>query len=301
LKVTVIGTINLDTILSPEGERKSPEGLLGGILYSVITIASIAKDIEVVPVAWIGEDYYTDVMELLSSYSNIDSRGIQSNLKGTNENLIQYTSEEERKEKLLQRVPPISFDMISPYLDSDLLLINLISGFDLTLNTLQDIKKKSEGLIYVDIHSLTLGVDSEGNRFPREIKNWIDWVSLSDLFQANAREVSHLLSRDFGNRESYDEAGFLLLDHGPRVAMFTFGGDGISVFYRKGGVKVSVSLSDKKRKVKDSTGCGDVFGGGFVVSYLKDRDPIEAAQFANRLAGQFTQFIGIEGLRQLKA
>jgi sugar/nucleoside kinase (ribokinase family) len=300
LKVAVIGTINLDTILSPGGEKKSRNGLLGGVLYSTLTIASIAKDIEVIPVAWIGEDYYTNVMELLSSYSNIDSRGIQSNLKGTNENFIQYTSEEERKEKLVQKVPPVSFDMISPYLDSDLLLINLISGFDLSLNTLQEVKKNSKGLVYIDIHSLTLGVDSEGNRFPREIKNWSNWVSPCDLVQANAREVSQLLSRDFGNKEAFDEAGFMLLDHGPRVASLTFGGDGISVFYRQGGVKVSVSLSEKKRKVRDSTGCGDVFGGGFVVSYLKNRDPLEAAQFANRLAGQSTQFIGIESLKRLK-
>jgi sugar/nucleoside kinase (ribokinase family) len=38
------------------------------------------------------------------------------------------------------------------------------------------------------------------------------------------------------------------------------------------------------RRVYDTTGCGDIFGAGFVAEYLRTRNPVNAARNGNRLA-----------------
>ena len=300
MKVAIIGTINLDTILSPQGDRKSNPNEFGGILYSAVTIATLSKEFDVHPVSWIGKDHHSAVIDLLSSFHNIHNEGIQNNPNGTNENLIRYKADQDREETLVSRVPPIFFEMISPHLDADLILVNLISGFDLSLDTLQMTKRNNKGIVYLDLHSLTLGIEANGRRFPQKIDHWEEWVGSCDILQANSHEVSRLLSMKFDSRESYDTAGFRLLESGPRVVMITFGGEGSTLYYRTERVKTSISIPGKKKRIKDTTGCGDVFGGSFVVSYLQKKDPVEALHFANQIAAKSTRFIGIKDLRKLR-
>ncbi|MCH7761113.1 carbohydrate kinase family protein [candidate division TA06 bacterium] len=297
MKIAVLGTINHDTILSANGEKRTS---LGGILYNVFTIAALAHEIEVYPVCWIGEEHHQEILNLLSPLQNVNTGGFRLNPAGTNENQLTYLSGEERSERLTRKVPPLSFEMIAPYLDSDLFLVNLISGFDLTLETLRQLRDKYQGILYLDLHSLTLGMDEKGVRYPQKVVNWRDWIQSCDFLQVNKRETALLLSRELAKREDFDEVGFSLLDHGPSIVNITFGEEGTSVFFRKTGVKASISFSGEKRGVKDTTGCGDVYGGGFIASYLQKGDPVEAAKFANRIAGLSTQFIGIEGLLELK-
>jgi sugar/nucleoside kinase (ribokinase family) len=52
--------------------------------------------------------------------------------------------------------------------------------------------------------------------------------------------------------------------------------------------------------VRDTTGCGDVFGAALHLQYVRTRNLLDAAQFANNVASARTRFIGIEGLRASK-
>jgi sugar/nucleoside kinase (ribokinase family) len=55
-----------------------------------------------------------------------------------------------------------------------------------------------------------------------------------------------------------------------------------------------------QKEVKDFTGCGDVFGGSFISSYLKTKNPLKSANIANQVASINATdwyFKGIKGLK----
>ena len=53
-------------------------------------------------------------------------------------------------------------------------------------------------------------------------------------------------------------------------------------------------------KVVDVTGCGDAFATGFIVRYMEKKDPLQAAQYANRVAGLNSTLSGIDQINNLK-
>jgi sugar/nucleoside kinase (ribokinase family) len=65
----------------------------------------------------------------------------------------------------------------------------------------------------------------------------------------------------------------------------TRGAQGSMVVYCKGKKLLTRHINPIKVKhVRDTTGCGDIFGAGFIGEYLKSGSFIKAAQNGNRLA-----------------
>ena len=75
---------------------------------------------------------------------------------------LHYLSDEQRCERLSGGVPKWSWLGLKPLLTNlDALYINLISGFELDLETAQLIRQHFRGPIYCDLHSLLLAVQPE--------------------------------------------------------------------------------------------------------------------------------------------
>lgn len=292
LKIAVIGTINQDVIVFPDKKKKTS---LGGIAYNICTLAALLEDkAQIFPVCNVGANRYLQFVKFFSKFSNLKLKGIKKVPQKHNTCLMYYDELQNREEYLEGKAPALDFKQLKPYLKSDAILINFISGWDMSLETLKKIRKHSQSLILLDIHSLTLGIDKNNKRFLRKPKNWKDYVRCSDILQMNKTELETVLNKKLKSADLNLEAK-QILKLGPKIFLLTLGKDGAIVAWKtssKALVKKIPGIEIKK--MVDNIGCGDVFGAGFLASYLLNKNVVKSAKVANIFAAEKCKFTGVE-------
>ena len=298
VKITVIGTINKDTIIFPAGRRTKS---FGGILYNLSALSGLGgKWLEIYPVCNLGYDVYDEVEKILKKYDNVKLDGI-NRVKDKNNHAFLFLDEDNQRKEILQnKVPPLSFNQIEPFLDSNMILVNFISGFDIGLDDLKRMRKKTDAVIFMDVHSLTLGIDKDGKRFYETPENWQEYIKQADLVQTNLMELNVLSGKDLKSLKQIRELGNNVLSSGPSVLLVTLGEDGAVMIYREDGInKFKKRKGIKIREFKDATGCGDVFSAGFLVCYGHTGDIILSLDFANQVAAEKCKISGVEDVARL--
>ncbi len=286
MTLSVIGTINKDVVVDPEGRRFES---LGGIVYNAIALALLCPDKTVLPVAYCGTDSLDELKSLFSNLANVDLSGVIERKGGCNENLLRYVNPEEREEVLAARVPPVDFDMMRIALDSELVLLNFISGLDLELDTVRKLKSGFGGTIYMDVHSMTLGIAESGRRFEKRVENWREWASCADVIQMNEREARLFT----GAETSPERQSLLILEAGPTLCLITLGDEGVFVSSSRDGVIEQNLVPAVSAKVRDTTGCGDVFAAAFISRFTNGDAAVDCAREANLYAARCCESAGI--------
>jgi adenosine kinase len=293
VKLTVIGTITKDTITFLDGKVKKS---FGGILYNILPLALSAPQNTVIsPVCNLGSDIYKKVLSYLKRFGNIDLSGISMVKEKNNHVHLFYDRRWHKKEILKNLVPKIEFHQFKPYLDSDYLLINFISGFDINLDTLRKIKAKTHSPIFIDVHSLILGITKNGKRFFKAPALWREYLKIADIVQMNFKEMQIISGSHLKPENEMKEFARTILNLGPDILLVTCGRKGAMLYYKKEERIICYHSSALQvRDFVDPTGCGDVFSSGFLLAYLKTNDPELSCEYANFLAGMKSRFSGIE-------
>lgn len=297
-RVTVIGTINRDTLIFPRGKRTES---FGGILYNLSALSGLGgKWMKIYPVCNVGYDVYDRVREILESYENVRPDGVKKVRRKNNHASLLIDQESERQEVLKNRVPVLSLSQIEPFLECDVILVNFISGFDITLSTLKKIRRSTAALIFMDVHSLTLGIRRDGRRFFRSPKSWKEYIKQADLVQTNMAELSVLAEKGLKSPSGIRDFGEYVLSLGPRALLVTLGEEGAVMIYRHGkGCRLKKDEGIKVRGFKDAIGAGDAFSAGFLVRYFQSRSLVRSLDFANRVAAEKCKTSGVEGVPRL--
>ncbi len=284
-KIGVVGTINRDTIYRHDG---SAVDSWGGLLYSIKYLCDGSVG-EIIPVVNLGSDAYAPVMEMLGRFRRIDPAHIRKVPERNNHCFLHYHNESHKCEILKGGVPPLTYSRLRPILDCDLVMVNFISGADVTLSALEKFRSWYTGVIYMDIHSHTLGrrkVEGGHRRHLRRPPHWRRYIACADILQVNAVEFALLSGVEISRRAAGDffeaEAAHLT------CLIVTLGADGCLVTYRgKQGLIVTRHVAAVEiKRVYDTTGCGDIFGAGFVTEYIRTRSFLKAARHGARLAGE---------------
>jgi len=278
MKIGVIGTICYDKIILYSGEEVES---FGGTLYNVVALANLTPH-EIYPISWIGKDKIEELHTLLKDYPTVKEDGLELTEKTTKHTLI-YTSLTQRKEFPSKELREISFSMIEPFLNVDFLLINFIHPFDLSVETLFQIRASFKGPIFMDIHAYA----------HHHVVHDFSPISYADILQANEFEATVLYGKKLSN---YKEIGLSLIRKGPSIVLLTLGEEGAVVCYDK---KCEFTMAEKIN-VKDVTGAGDTFSAGFISNYIETKDPIRATKFAHRVAAICCETTGLDGLQLLK-
>jgi hypothetical protein len=302
LKITVIGHLARDYFHSKDasGSEQVFEAS-GGIYYSIATLSALlSPDDRVIPVFGIHEAEYDALLERLQLFGNVDTRGIFKTREPVNEVHFFGLPSAGRVECSKHIASPIPFQRIKPFLDVHGILINMASGFDILLETLDAIRMnvRDDGVpIHFDFHSLTLGVDEEMKRFRRPLSDWRRWCFMLHSIQLSEEEAANLTA------ERYDETTLI-------NQMMPLMVNGLVVTRAERGAML-VRQEHKKLfrndipgieapAVVDTVGCGDVFGGAFFAEYLKTKDLVKAAEAGNKAASMKSTFRGPEGLEALR-
>lgn len=287
----------------------------GGILYSLVSLAVFTEGKAVVyPVMNLGEDEYSNVTAFLKNFSNIDLSYIRKVEHKTRVVNLFYKDKDsvlnvsvkktyDREENSTEPTLPVGYGHVKELLPNlDGILINLVSGVDITLQALQNIRKNFEGYIHMDLHNLVMFTYPDGRREQLPVKEWKEWTSIPDTLQMNESELNILTGE---NVTEYDTAEKILNNGRTRSITVTRGRSGISLYI----------LNKETNKIKradiqriestgfiDSTGCGDVFASAFFYSNSinKLNDLHTSVNYANKMASVNASLHGVEDLSKLR-
>jgi sugar/nucleoside kinase (ribokinase family) len=188
--------------------------------------------------------------------------------------------------------------------------VNLISGYELDLETAQLIRQNFAGPIYCDLHSLLLATQPSGLRTPRPLPNVAEWCRCFDVLQVNEDEMALMAPDPLALAAT-------ALANGVWCLNVTLGKKGAAYFAQPGFERLADAPPKQSRLAAslgpvrtalvpaaplrfagpgDPTGCGDVWGATYFSRLLAGdmfTDAIRAAAFA---AARNVEHRGASGL-----
>ena len=294
IEIGVVGTFIRDTIITLDGRKIES---IGGLYHTSAYLASLSVPGTVIrPLCQLGRDFYDAVQRALQAFgAEVRFDAVYPHAQNNTAVTLIYRSAETRDEITTPPMPPITAAHMRGLSGCDAVLVNLITGDDLELEALQDFARQSPStLIYLDFHSLALGIDEQGRRFYRRPPSWQNWLSAVGILQLNEREAATLAGWKTNPREAdFIEFGTQVVGEYVQACHLTFGSRGSILFYRSAnGIRHEYVSPLTGMPTVDIIGCGDAFGAAFLIRFLVTGDYVQAARFANRLAGLNCTFMG---------
>jgi hypothetical protein len=301
-RIGILGQPCIDEIITPGGKMTSQA--LGGILYSYAALERAAResrtDIEFLPLTWFSEPDREIILPILSVLPHFkDLSKLYPTDSLTNRVRLVYSDETHRTEHCPVILPPMTPEELSwvDLASLDGLFINMISGFDISLDTLKWIRTQTKAYIHLDIHALVLGELSHDPTEPRKIKgrkHWREWLANVDSVQMNEMESDWLGSPEFTTekqllseiRKIYEQK------KSPKAVIITRAERGATSFDF-----VHEKIWNKEplpRKIKNTTGSGDVFGALYTLTKTLGTSDQEALWHAETWAGWNTELQSLE-------
>ncbi len=282
MRVAIVGHIPHDRYVFADG---STHVGFGGILYGVAALSgALGPHGSVVAISRIGGEIEPSVRAVLERYGNVEA--ILQTVPGEGWVVhATYLDGENRRERLVGGVPPwTAEELISATRSCDAVLLNMVTGFETTLPHYRRFAAACPSL-HLDFHSLALGRDADGLRFPTPRPDARAWCEVASTLQMNRVELSSVL------QGPPLEAASRLSTWGPRAVVITDGSGGVYVAH--GGEALHLPAPDPTPTPQDPTGCGDVFGACFLVGILRGRSPVDAACEAQVVARRNANVRGI--------
>jgi len=268
----VIGHSVVDKIIDRKGTKTKP----GGIFYSVISLLS---QLEKKDRLFLCSAIDKSSEKLFEDYYKLLDKKFISEVDTIPRVELVIESDGERKEKYSQISQNLSVPVgsLSQFKG---ILINMITGYDIYLNQIKQIRKNFNGLIYFDVHTLSRGIDKNLSRNFRKIENFREWASSINILQANESEIL-TLSDNNDERLIVEE----LLSFQIEQIIITRAERGATVYYKEDGITKSIHQEALRINIKNKIGCGDVFGAVYFYNYMKNKNLFLALERANLFAG----------------
>jgi len=301
MTITVIGHLSIDQVHAAgntDGELGSRRSY-GGIFFSLATLASLMGTDDIIhPVFGVGDKEYDEFKRELEQFPQIDTSGVFKFKGNTNHVHFFYEGTASNRTECSNHIAdPIPFGKIKPFLDADGILINMISGFDITLETLDAIRmaiRDARTPVHFDFHSLTLGIDQDSKRFRRPLTDWRRWCFMLNSIQMTEGEAMGLTAEHFDEPTLVNHLMPLMVN----ALVITRGERGATAILQENKKLTRTDIpSTSFGPVIDTIGCGDVFGAAFFYKSLKNKTYAGAAEFAAQMAGFKSVSIGAGNLR----
>jgi sugar/nucleoside kinase (ribokinase family) len=288
LSILVVGSVAFDTLKTPYGERQK---ILGGAATYFSLSASYFTDVRVVAV--VGEDFSAE-NEAVMNQRGVDTRGIQ-HAKGKTFHWTGEYGENVNEARTLNTELNV-FERFEPqipaeYGDTDFLfLANIDPVLQIRVrDAMQDVK-----LVGGD----TMNYWISGHR-----QNLDQMLKKVDVLLINDGEAKMLAGDN-----SLPRAAHKVLAMGPRALVIKHGEYGATIFFRDGefagGHHPFRAPALPLDEVRDPTGAGDSFAGGFM-GYIASqgevsRRVLKHAMFYGSVMGSFSvERFGTERLQSL--
>lgn len=258
-----------------------------------------AKDV-ILPVFGVGINEYEEVKAILAKYPTIDTSGIFTFQDPTN--VIHFWYNNGNETDCSKNVAsPIPFSRILFHLNKvDGVYINMQSGFDITLETLDYIRleiRSKRVPIHLDMHNVTLGVNPDGTRFRRAMSDWRRWCFMTDFVQMNEDEAKGITIEGFADDLFAKQMMPLMV----KAFFVTRGTKGMTIYQDEHKHLIRKDIEAKiVEEPTSAIGSGDIFGSTFLWLYTKSKNILAAAEKASSIASISTQYKGEEKFVRIK-
>ncbi len=263
----------------------------GGIYYTASALRSFTGDDDMIflntSVEKKNEKLFADV------YADLDKKYFRETeaIPKVYLMLHDYKERGERYENITK-----TLDVSTEDLDQfDGILINMITGFDITVEKAEEIRRNFSGPVYLDVHTLARGLDENLKRDFRLVPEVRRWLASVDFVQVNESEL-----RTLSGLNDENEIAEEVLSTGLKYLLLTKGEKGVRIYWTEKGEMKSLFMSAKKVRSANKIGCGDVFGAVFFYTYIKTKNIKIALEFANSAGGITASGSSIDSLRNLK-
>ena len=307
MRIGILGQPCIDSLVYPGGRSKRA---LGGVLYSYVAMERLMRErgsaqYSFVPLTWLSNPDREYLETLLGKLQYMDrAAGLWTTDLQTNRVQLVYDKKGDREEHCPHILPQLTAEQFTPsLLDSlDGLFVNMISGFDISIDTLERALKEStkRPFVHLDVHALILGVLSEagegGYGLGREshgVLEWRRWLAVADSVQMNENEVRWLADPELHTEEELLRAIERMEPHlRPRHVILTRASRGASLYLFDSGEAHHVPVPEIT--AIETTGSGDVFGSAYLFSILQGKQPEQSLREAVRWASWKTTLTSIE-------
>jgi len=306
MKLAVIGEPCIDFIYIG---NTLPKKQIGGIFYSLISLAVMGREHEIYPVMNVGEDEYSFITYYLKNFPNIkhdfifkcshNTRTVNLYYKDINSVLNTHSKTYDREESSTEPVPPVNLSRtdIEFLLQMDGILVNMVSGKDIELETIEELMTHYNGHVHIDVHNLVMKTLPGGERVRMPVTDWQRWIRCGDTIQMNIAEFT-IISGNFTEENS--EAEKILNSGRCKALVITKGIEGAAIYTSNNGLRRTDYPSVKYNVFKDSTGCGDVFASAFfLMNLLNNHNYEESVQYAIAMAGRNASLGSVEELEKI--
>ena len=187
MKLLVIGHTVVDRIIAGQDELIKP----GGIYYSILGLANFVEQTDKVFLCsavsksseYLFSDLYDKIRGEYISYTNKIPQ-VKLTLYNDKERDEQYSNVNQNL-----NVPAEDLNNFNG------ILINMISGYDINLEQLRNIRSEYRGVIHFDVHSMARGLGKDMKRDFRRIPNFNEWAVNIDILQVNEEEFKTLSNK----------------------------------------------------------------------------------------------------------
>jgi len=299
-RIAILGPIPRDHIVTHNGELIQKWGC---VTHPVIALSAMSGGkVEVVPVSHLRSVDLDNVKEVFKGYQGINLNHLTTRNDQGDIISLRFVDMNNRLERQTGFMDPLLPGDMKGLLDCKAFVFIPISDYEISLDTLKFLRKKSKGIIIFDAHGPTTACLVNGER---QRKFWIDrdqWLPYIDVIKMNLEEAQaswfkkEYETSDFVKTEELDRAELrAFADHclslGVKCVYITVDSRGCLVYYKeRGKTHEEMVPAIKVQNVIDTTGCGDSFAGGIGYGLtMKPKDYLGAARFGNALGALRTQ------------
>lgn len=274
MNILLIGHCAIDAFFLASG---TTEERFGGVVNGVRALGGrLEPKDRVIPVCGVGAPDHERLLSVLGEIPGVDSSGIFTTAGPTNR-VEYYPAGPEAVAACAKSIaPPIPFERVKPFLNTGGVLVNMVSGNDLELETLDQIRiavRDDEIPLHLDLHNLTTAVNDRYERVRRPVEQWRRWAFMADILQCNQEELAGLTVEAMNEEQTVGH----LFTLGVKGVMVTRGADGVSLYRSENKTVLHRSYpAINGIRPRVSVGAGDVFGAVAFYRYLKTRNLEEA-------------------------
>lgn len=288
MSILVVGSVAFDNITTPSG---SVENILGGAATHFALAASFFTEVRVVAV--VGDDFTAEHENVLKK-RGIDTRGIERASGKTFRWGGRYT--DNLNEAKTDFTDLNVFEQFQPkipkaYADTQFLfLANIHPSLQAA------VRHEMDGVLLTGGDTMNFWI----NKTPRELAEMLKLVNVLLINDTEAKMIAH--------EANLPRAAQKVLAMGPQALVIKHGEYGATIFFREGAFGIGRhpfrAPSLPIEEVKDPTGAGDSFAGGFM-GYIAsqgdiNREVLKRALFYGGVMGSFTvERFGTERLQEL--
>jgi sugar/nucleoside kinase (ribokinase family) len=287
MKLLIIGQSVVDRINYKGNEELKP----GGIFYSTIALRYLAEQDDEIflctSMCKKDEYLFKDIYEM------VDTEYVQfvDNIPKVKLTVYDDKERDETYSNITQNLI-LPMNKLNKF---DGIFINMITGFDITLKQMEEVRKEFKGLIYFDVHTFSRGVSDDMKRNFRRILSFDKWAKNIDILQVNEEEIQ-TISDETIEIDIVRE----MFSYGIKILVVTKDEHGAKAYFIDGDEIKSVFIPAIKVKVLNKVGCGDVFGAVFFYNYIRKADIIDSLMAANFAAGVSTTYSLITEFKEIK-